>query len=211
MKRQYTFYICLIIIYILFLNKNILFGISKKNIEPLLCNTKEHHYEEEYQNLSKMLNLNLPNYEVAYSKIIFRDIYQFYDKITITKGTNDNLKEGSVVVDDKGLLGVINKCYLSYSEVSLITNSNTNISVKINNSYGILSSSDNILYVKNIKLNNEIKENDIVYTSGLTNTPSDIVIGRVKKINKDNLELEYIIEVEPLADLHNINYVGVIS
>lgn len=211
MKRQHTFYICLIIIYILFLSKNILFSIPKKNIAPLLCNTKEHHYEEEYQNLSKMLNLNLPDYKISYSKIIFRNLYQFYEKITITKGTNDNLKEGSIVVDDKGLLGIINKCYPNYSEVSLITNSKTNFSVKINNSYGILSSSNNILYVKNIKLNNEIKENDIVYTSGLTNTPADVVIGRVKNINKDHLELEYIIEVEPLADFHNINYVGVIS
>ena len=38
-----------------------------------------------------------------------------------------------------------------------------------------------------------------------------LLIGRIKDIKKDNLELEYIIEVTPEVDFNNLNYVGVIS
>ena len=62
-----------------------------------------------------------------------------------------------------------------------------------------------------IKLENAIKEGDKVYTSGLTNITKDILIGTVSNITKDNLELEYIIEVTPAANFHNLNYVGVIK
>jgi len=33
----------------------------------------------------------------------------------------------------------------------------------------------------------------------------------IYNITKDNLELEYIIEVTPAANFHNLNYVGVIK
>ena len=36
-------------------------------------------------------------------------------------------------------------------------------------------------------------------------------IGTIKEIKKDNLELEYILEVESLAQLEDINYVAVLT
>lgn len=212
MKKKYGFYICLIIIYLIYLSKDIIFKtFDNTNLTNFMCNTKEMHYEREYQDLSAMLKLEVPNYEIIYSQVIFRNLYKFYDSITISKGSTDNIKEGSLVLSDKGLIGIVNKSYANYSEVNLLTSSSTNLSVKINESYGILTSKDDQIYVKNIKLNNEIKEGDLIYTSGLTSTPKDILIGRIKNITKDNLELEYIIEVESFADFNNLNYVGVIS
>ena len=67
------------------------------------------------------------------------------------------------------------------------------------------------LIIKNIKLNETIKEGDTVYTSGLTSIPKDIKIGTIKSISKDNLELEYILEVESLSRLEDINYVAILS
>lgn len=211
MKKKYAFYICLIIIYLLYLSKDTIFkAFDNNNLTSFMCNTKEMHYEREYLDLSSMLNLKVPDYNMIYSQVIFRNLYKFYDKITISKGTNDNIKEGSIVLSDKGLIGVVNKSYQNYSEVNLLTSSSINLSVRINESYGMLASKNEQIFVKNIKLNKEIKEGDLIYTSGLTSTPKDILIGRVKNISKDNLELEYILEVESFADLNNINYVGVI-
>lgn len=212
MLKKNWFYLSLIVIYLLFLSKDYLIKLTKNNINiDTITESREEYYETEYKKLTKLVNLKPNNYEIIYSKIILRDIYEFYDNVTILKGESYGIKEGNIIINNDGLIGVINKTFKNYSEVNLLTNKNINISVKINNSYGILSSNNNIIYVKNIKLQNEIKEGDKVYTSGLTNTPDNILIGTVKNVRKDNLELEYILEITPSVDFHNINYVGVIK
>ncbi|MCM1053560.1 MAG: rod shape-determining protein MreC [Ruminococcus sp.] len=212
LKKKY-FYIVLIIIYLAFLMKDIfLKPISNINVlKGNYLNNKEEYYKNEYENLSKMLNIEPNSYDITYSKIITRNIYEFWNKITIAKGSNNNIKKGDIVINEDGVIGLISKVYNNYSEVLLITNNKTNISVKINDSYGILTSLDNKLIVKNIKLNSEIKKDDKIYTSGLTDIPEGLFIGTVSSINKDNLELEYIIEVIPSVNLNNLNYIGVLT
>jgi len=212
MIKKNWFYLSLIIIYLIFLSKDFVFSlINNYNDIDNIYKSKELYYEKEYKSLMNQLKIEPNNYDVIYSKIIFRDIYEFYDKITILKGEVDNLKKGSVVINNDGLVGVINKTYQNYSEIQLLTNKDINISVKINESYGILTASNNNIYIKNIKLQDKINEGDKVYTSGLTKIPENILIGTVKSFQKDNLELEYIIEVTPSVNFHNLRYVGVIK
>lgn len=208
MKKN-IFYISLIIIYLLFLAKDYFFKLFDNFTPDYYCE-RENFYQKEYENISKLLDIPSDNYEIIYSKVIFRNIYEFYNKVTIAKGENE-ITVGSAVVNNEGLIGIIDKSYKNYSEVQLLTNDNINLSVKINNSYGILTSKNNKIIIRNIKLESVIKEGDKVYTSGLTNITKDILIGTVSNITKDDLELEYIIEVTPAANFHNLNYVGVIK
>lgn len=212
MKKNY-FYIGLLIIYILFLTKDSLFNLigNKDNIENYLCSKDNLYYKEEYKDLAKLMNVELANNKVIYSKIIFRDIYKFYDKITISKGINDGIRVGDAVINEYGIIGVVAKTYKNYSEVNLITNNKMNISVKINDSYGILSCENDKIIVKNIKLNNEIKALDKVYTSGLTAIPEGLYIGEVESVNKDNLELEYVLDIGDFKNYINLKYVGVVT
>lgn len=209
MKKNF-FYLGLLIIYIIFLCKDTFYGWidNRQSIEISVC--KASQKEEEYQDLLKLINLNIEETNIIYSKILFRDIYKFYDKITIFKGSNSNIHKGDAVITENGLIGIIDKVYENYSEVNLITNNKTNISVKVGDSYGILYSEDEKLIVKNIKLNNEIHLGDIVSTSGLTTIPEGLKIGTIKSINKDSLGLEYLIDIEQENHLMNIKYVGVI-
>ncbi len=210
MKNKFFPFIILII-YLLFLSKDKLFAsFDIKNLSTTLNNTKASYYETEYNALTKTLNLNNLGYNIVYSKVIFQDIYDFYNKITILKGTSDNLKKGDIVLNEDGVIGVISTPYNSYSEVSLLTNPNINLSVKINNSYGILKSSDNKIIIENVLVNNPLKEGDKVYTSGLTDIKGGLLIGTIKKIEVDDLGLEYKIEVNPSASLYNLNYLGVL-
>lgn len=211
MLRKNWFYISLIIIYLLFLMKDNIFKLfdNRESINNFYINNN--FYEEEYKSLASVLDIEIIDKKMVYSRIITRDIYEFFDKITISKGSLDNIKKGDIVINEYGLVGIIDKVNKNFSEVALITNNNTNISVKINNSYGILYAKDNKLYVKNVKLDKEIKEGDIVYTSGLTNTPENIKVGVVSKINTNSLELEYILDINSFNNFNNIKYVGVIT
>ena len=75
---------------------------------------------------------------------------------------------------------------------------------------GCGGSKDHKLKIKNMKIEGSIKEGDEVYTSGLTSVPEGIKIGKIKNIKKDELELEYILDIESIS-LHNLKYLGVIS
>lgn len=212
MIRKNWFYISLIIIYLIFLTKDSFIGLinNKDNIANSKCTLENNSIIEDYEKLLNFMNLTENKQELIYSKVITREIYEFYDKITITKNENDNIKKGDIVINEYGLIGTISKVNKNSCEVSLITSNDTNISVKVGESYGMLYSKDHKLKIKNMKIEGSIKEGDEVYTSGLTLVPEGIKIGKVKNIEKDELELEYILDIESIS-LHNLKYLGVIS
>ena len=213
MLRKNWFLFALLFLYLLFLCKDYFFGFfdNKQSLNQVLYDEKLRYYKNEYQEMQKLLNISYPDFKIIYSKVIFRDIYQFYNEITISKGSNDGVKEKDLVVSDKGVVGIINSVYKNSSIVSLLTNPRMELSVKINNSYGILTSVDNQIIVKNMKLNEEIKKGDLVYTSGLTDIPGNILVGEVIEIKKDDLELQYILDVKSISNLQNISYVAILG
>ena len=212
MIRKNWFYISLIIIYLIFLTKDSFIGLinNKDDIAKSKCTLENNSIIKDYEKLLNFMNLTENKQELIYSKVITREIYEFYDKITITKNENDNIKKGDIVISEYGLIGTISKVNKNSCEVSLITSNDTNISVKVGESYGILYSKNHKLKIKNMKIEGSIKEGDEVYTSGLTLVPEGIKIGKVKNIKKDELELEYILDIESIS-LHNLKYLGVIS
>ena len=215
MLKKNWFYLFLFTIYILYLAKDTLMGFFI-SLDPNLINNTytnmiNQNLEEENHELKKLYQLEEQYPELIFSKVLIRDIYYFNDKITIAKGLNHHIKDGDIVINEEGLVGIIKKSYHNYSEVELITNPNINLSIKINDSYGILTSRDKKLTIQNMKLNQEIKPGDIVSTSGLTGIPANIYVGEVESVYKDNLELEYILELKNRDSLEQLKYVGVIS
>ena len=213
MIKKNWFIIAILLIFILFLSKDHLLGFisNTKDLQEFIYDTKLEYYKEEYTEMQSLLNIPESDYEVTYGKIILRDIYEFYDEITINVGTSSGIKVQDLVINELGVIGVIKEAHKNSSVVELPTNKDMELSVRVGSSYGILSSKDEKIIIKNIKLNETIKEGDTVYTSGLTSIPKDIKIGTIKSISKDNLELEYILEVESLSRLEDINYVAILS
>lgn len=213
MLKKNWFIIVLLFFYLLFLCKDHLWGFldNTDQLTDFLYDTKLEYYKKEYEDMQKLLQIKNTDYNIIYSKIILRDIYQFYDEITIGKGTSDGVKEQDLVINELGVVGIIKKADQHSSVVSLLTNSGIELSVRINHSYGILSSEDHEIIVKNIKLDQEIKEGDQVYTSGLTSIPGDVLVGEVKEIRTDGLELEYVLDVASVANMQNLSYVAVLS
>ena len=212
MIRKKWFYISLITIYLFFLVKDSFIGLinNQDNISKSFCSIENKNIEKEYNELLNLHNITKDKKSLIYSKVIKRDIYEFFNNITIAKGSNDNIKKGDIVINEYGLVGIINKVNKNSSEVSLITNKDLNISVKVNDSYGMLYSKDHKLKIKNIKIEGVIKEGDEVITSGLTNVPEGIKIGKITDIKKDELELEYILDIASI-NLQKLKFVGVIS
>ena len=213
MIKKNAYIIILLILYLLFLCQDHLLGFldNTDNLMSSIYDEKLAYYQNEYEEMQKLLNIEVLDYQAIYSKVILRDIYAFYDEITIGKGSYDGVSKGDLVVNEKGVIGLVKSVNNHTSIVELLTNSNIELSVKINQSYGILTSVDKEIIVKNVKLDDEIKVGDFVTTSGLTSVPGEILVGKVSEIKTDTLGLEYILEVDAVAYLQDISYVAVLG
>lgn len=167
--------------------------------------------EEDYMKLLEFSEIEV-NFESDYinSMIIFKDIYNYLDQITIRGGIDKGLKKNPIVYDNT-LIGVISKAYKNSSVVQLLTNKDSKISAKINDEIGVLESVNGKLMVKNINVNANVFEGDMIFTSGLGNIKENIFIGKVKNISLDDKNLEKIVSVDYNLNIKNIDYVTIIK
>lgn len=216
MIKKYKDYIILLGIFLLILfsssiNRFLSMFDNNLNIDSINNNYCE-ILESDYKDLLKANDFKINSgLNLIMSKVYLRNIYEFKNTVMIYKGKEDGIEEGMAVISDMGLIGVVDNTLASSSEVRLITNKSSNISVKVGDNYGILKMADGVLVVSNLQTYDVINIGDKVYTSGIGNLPGDIYVGEVTKINVNATEIEKIVEVKPGVDLDNINYVLVVD
>lgn len=216
MIKKYKDYIILLIVFLIIIfGSNIssifmLFDTNLKldNITNTYCKSVEQDYNALLDSNSFQLQSNL---NLIISKVMLRDIYEYKDTLKIYKGSSDKITEGMAVIVDNGLVGIIEDTKKNYSTVRLITNKNSNISVRIKDYYGILKMSDNRLVVSDLNNYNDINVGDLIYTSGIGNVTGDLYVGKVKEIRLNNTEIGKNIIVELDYDIDNLNYLFIVS
>jgi len=167
------------------------------------------------------IDYTLNEYEFLNATVINRNISHWYNTITIDKGTYNGVKVDMVVVNSQGLIGRIVSTTTFTSDIRLLTTSDTNnkISVTIsgggNSVNGLIKDynyNSGYLEVEGVSNTEKVNEGDYVYTSGLGGVfPSGILIGTVENITTDEYDLAKIIDVLPIADFDDINYVAILK
>ena len=163
----------------------------------------------------------LNEYSYLNATVINRNVATWYNTITVDKGKYNGVEPNMVVVNNEGLIGKVVSTTTFTSDIRLITTKETNNKISITISNG--SNKVNGL-IKNYNYNNKLLEvegisntktihiGDYVYTSGLGEIfPSGILIGKVKEISTDEYDLAKIINVEPIANFNDINYVAILK
>ena len=178
------------------------------SLSNIYCENIKKEYEELLEANQFLITNNI---NAILTKVKFRNIYNYKNSLTVYKGSKDNIVKGMLVLDENGLVGIIDKVYKNNSEVKLITNKDINISVKINNSYGILKLRDGKIIVTDLTLYDEINVDDEVYTSGIGNLLGNIFIGKVKNIDIDKNNIEKTLEISLGSNLNNLNYLYVVG
>lgn len=198
--------------------------ILKSNLDRYdLIYTQNNELKKEVQALKEELEIDymLSEYKYLNASVINRNLGYWYDTLTINKGSRDGIEKDMAVITSKGLIGKITKTTSFNSEIKLITSSNSNnkISVIIDTEghelYGILTGYNektNKLIIEGISDNAEIKNDTIVYTSGLNDLfPSGLIIGKVSGIEKDNYGLSRNVYVTPSNDISDIKVVSILK
>lgn len=185
--------------------------------------TENIELRKQLEAMKEELNIKytINQYEYLNATVISRNISYWYNTITIDKGTYNGVETNMVVVNSDGLIGKVISTTTFTSDVKLLTTSDTNnkISVAISNGsnklYGLIKDynyNTNSLEVEGISNTETVSIGDSVYTSGLGGVfPSGILIGKVTEITTDEYDLAKIINVSPIADFDNINYVAILK
>lgn len=202
-----------ILLLILFLYKGVFINIIS-NINALLTinstpeNTEINILKENINYLEEELNelttIKYTNYNYELTRLSYRSSYTDYNFYVY-----GSFYENYALVNENGLVGIINKSYDNYSECTMLPGV-TNLSVNINNSYGTLSNYiDNEFIITNISNYDDIKINDQVYTSTLGTIKERILIGYVSRI--ESSDIEKTIYVKSNVDFNNITYLYVVG
>lgn len=160
--------------------------VDSEQLQQLLALKAENEY------LRKLLETPQRNKSKAtLAKIISVPRDPFNRKITLNKGTQDNIQSGQIVVDDLGVVGQITRSYPWHSEVTLITDKNHSVPVQVVRN-GIRSITSGTGKYRTLELyymanNIDIQNGDVLVTSGIDGVyPPGLPVALVSKIKRNN-------------------------
>ena len=162
--------------------------------------------------------LDLDQQGAVTARVFVRSPTIWYSTVTINKGSADGVREGQPVVNGAGLVGRIRRVSRGSSQVLLITDGESGISARVNesNASGIVQTAvgdPNDLRLEYPGRNDRVRENQTVVTAGSTSTrypsrfPPDIPIGRVTRVDED----EGTVHVRPYANVRELEFVQVLT
>lgn len=175
--------------------------------------------EEENKKLRDLLELK-ETYSAGWvtvaAEVTGREADNWYEKLTINKGSKDGISENMAVVDRNGLVGKIVNVTDSTSEVLLIIDSAGSLGGMMQKSsiQGVLQGiggGKGLINMTKLPYNADVQLNDVVVTSGVGGVfPAGLLVGTVVKVktSADGLSKEAVIE--PYADFNDIQFVLVV-
>jgi rod shape-determining protein MreC len=160
---------------------------------------------------------DLNNFNVVVAKTVKNSFNKRENYITINAGTKAGIKTDMGVVNDKGIVGLVEKTSANFSTIQSILNTKSKINAKIKHSdhFGSLVwDGKNVGFAQLIDVPRlaSLKKGDSIVTGGNSDIfPENVPIGKVDKIFIDKKTNYYTINVRLFNDMTSIGYVYVIE
>ena len=157
------------------------------------------------------LPLQATTAEVLY---VGRDPYA--QKLFIDRGTTQNIRPGSPVTDESGVVGQVTRVHALISEVTLLTNPDQAIPVQVvrNGLRAVAfgAGGSGMLELRYMPANAEIQTGDRLVTSGIDGTyPAGLAVATVVKVERDAEHTFARVVCRPAAGVDRGRYVLVLS
>lgn len=159
------------------------------------------------------------NYDYIGCNIVGYSGGNISDGYIIDKGAKDGIEKDMVIITAVGLVGKVTKVENNYSIVQTILNKNIAVAAMVestNETTGVLqgitdSKNKNLAKLSNIPIDSEIKEGDIILTSGLGGMyPQEIRIGEVVSVEVDSVGVMKNAVVKPFVDFNKLEELFVV-
>jgi rod shape-determining protein MreC len=167
---------------------------------------------------SKTLFRNdLNNYNVVVAKVVKNSFNTRENYITINSGKSSGIEVDMGVVNDRGVVGIIEKTSTNYSTIQSVLNTKSKIHAKIKNSehFGTLIwDGTNVGFAQLIEVPRlaSFRPGDSIVTGANSEIfPENIPIGKIDKIFIDKKTNYYTINIRLFNDMTSLGYVYVIE
>ena len=156
------------------------------------------------------------------ARVIARSPTVWYSSVKIDKGSGDGIREDQPVIAAGGLVGKVTRVTGGTSEVRLITDASSAVAAQVmpNGANGVVAPEvgrPNDLLLDFLEKGRRVTKGATVMTSGFADGrlqsrfPRGIPIGRVTKVDLDEVELYQRVHIKPFADVRHIDIVRVLT
>lgn len=187
-------------------------AIENARLKSLLFKTKDSSAIKRFQNLK----VTLPD-DVVVSKVIRNSFNVHENFLTLNSGSDAGLEPDMGVINNLGIVGIIDKTSKNFATVVSILNVKSQINAKIKKSYHFGSliwngRSTGFVQLIDVPRLAAIRKGDTIVTGGQSVIfPENINIGTVDKVEIDNKTHYYTINVKLFNDMTNLGHVYVIK
>ncbi|AWM13435.1 rod shape-determining protein MreC [Flavobacterium sp. NRK F10] len=156
-------------------------------------------------------------FTIRKAKVIKNQFNTRENYLTLNIGAKDSIKTDMGVINDKGIVGIIEKTSNHFATVLSVLNTKSRINAKIKNSehFGSLAwDGKNVGYVQLMDVPRlaSLKKGDSIVTGADSEIfPENIPIGKIDKVYIDKKTNYYIINVRLFNDMTALGYVYVIE
>jgi rod shape-determining protein MreC len=149
------------------------------------------------------------------ARVVGRDPSRWYQSVTIDRGSLSGTVVDRGVAIPTGIVGTVVKVFPSTSVVLLISDRQSAVPVMVQRTreQGILEGTfGGRARLKYLPPSSEIREGDVILTSGLTDAfPKGVMVGAVSRVQRLESDLYPDVEVIPSADLSRVEEILVIE
>jgi rod shape-determining protein MreC len=178
-------------------------------------------YKTENNQLREYLEIkeNNPDFHFEPAIVIGRDAADRFYSFTIDKGSKDGISADDPVITSEGLVGIVSSVGLTHAKVVTILDATVQVGVMDIKTREIGATSGNIELSQQEKLrfsylprDSAAQPDDIVTTTGIGGIyPRDLIVGVIEQIVPDPQGLSLYAVVRPMADIHTVHDVLVIT
>jgi rod shape-determining protein MreC len=155
------------------------------------------------------------------ARVIGRSPTVWYEAVKIDKGSSDGVRVDQPVVTNGGLAGRVTSVTGGTATVTLIVDASSGVSAQVlpDGKFGVVKpkvGNPDDMRVDYLDKNTKVKAGDLVVTAGTIQQrleglfPKGIPIGRVKRVDPDELDVYERVHIEPFADFKRMEFVQVL-
>jgi rod shape-determining protein MreC len=189
--------------------------VDKLRHEVIANQTERRSYHELLVMYHLDNQLSVSDYRPVTATVVAKSPNIWYSTVTIDEG-----ESAGVRVNDPVINGKVTQAASDGAQVSLITDSSVGVSARLgtSNALGIVQpkvGEEDDLLLQYLPANTQVNRGEYVVTSGTVSSPDDslyppgIPIGQVTSVNEESPYES--VNVHPLANLHDLNVVQVLT
>ncbi len=155
------------------------------------------------------------------ARVIARSPTVWSESVQIDAGSSDGVRVDQPVVTNGGLAGKVTSVTGGTATITLMVDADSGISAQVlpDGKFGVVKpkiGNPNDMRLEYLDKNTKVEKGDLVITSGSTDEkleslfPKGIPIGRVSRVDPDELDVYERIHIEPFADFKRMEFVRVL-